>query len=326
MKAIIFDEIGLPEKVLYLAEVPVPQIADDEVLVRMVASSVNPGDFLFIQNLYPEPKKPVFPSQIAGNHGAGIIEKTGKNVKLKTGRLVAFSHYNTWSEYIAVPASYLIELPKDFPIEKAAQMVNLISAWDLLTDSGVKRGQWLAVTAGNSAVSLMVSQFAKYLGINVIAIVRKKQEGLTAEITGAARIIDLSELKVSLKEKIMKITDGAGINAIIDNVGGPLLADVIKAVAFNSKVVINGGMSSEKFELHNFDILMTKLEIKAHIYRYFFTPPQKEDLAMLNELITIAAQPEFYIHTGGHHKLEDFKIAVQSTLQHPEKGKHFLVS
>lgn len=326
MKAILFDKIGSPEEVLYLAEVPVPEIGDDEVLVRMTAASVNPGDFLFIQNLYPEPKKPVFPGQIAGNHGAGIIEKTGKNVELKPGDLVAFSYYNTWAEYIAVPAPYLIVLPKDLPVEKASQMVNLISAWDLISDSGVQRGQWLVITAGNSAVSLMVSQFARHLGINVIAVVRKKQEGLTTAITGAARIIDLSELKVDLKEEIMEITNGSGINGIIDNVGGPLLADLIKSTAFNSKLVINGGMSSENFELHNFDILMNKLEIKAHIFRYFFSPPQKEDLAMLNELIEIAAQPDFYIHTGGFHQLQDFKVGVEATIKNPEKGKHFLVN
>src|SRR5918999_4909541 len=72
MKAIVFDAIGSPRDVLYLHDVPMPRIGDGEVLVRMVSASVNPGDFLFIQNLYPEPKKPLLPRQIAGNHGAGI--------------------------------------------------------------------------------------------------------------------------------------------------------------------------------------------------------------------------------------------------------------
>ena len=84
MKAIVFDEIGSPRDVLYLDDVPPPPIGDGEVLVRMVSASVNPGDFLFIQNLYPEPKKPHFPRQIAGNHGAGIIELVGTNVVLAT--------------------------------------------------------------------------------------------------------------------------------------------------------------------------------------------------------------------------------------------------
>src|SRR5882757_471405 len=124
MKAIVFDEIGSPLDVLYLADIPVPQIKDREVLVRMVSASVNPGDFLFIQNLYPEPKKPRFPRQIAGNHGAGIIEKVGAKVTLKPGTLVAFSYYNTWAAFAAVPAEWLIPLPDNYSTERAGQLMN----------------------------------------------------------------------------------------------------------------------------------------------------------------------------------------------------------
>lgn len=73
MKAIVFDRIGPPLEVLQLRDVPVPEIRDNEVLIKMVSASINPGDFLFIQNLYPEPKKPHFPRQVVGNHGAGVI-------------------------------------------------------------------------------------------------------------------------------------------------------------------------------------------------------------------------------------------------------------
>ena len=77
MKAVVFDEIGDPVRVLKLAERPVPAIGDGEVLVKMIAASINPGDFLFVQNLYPEPKKPVFPRQIGGIYGAGIVVQAG---------------------------------------------------------------------------------------------------------------------------------------------------------------------------------------------------------------------------------------------------------
>jgi NADPH:quinone reductase-like Zn-dependent oxidoreductase len=56
----------------------------------MVSASINPGDFLFTQNLYPEPKKPHFPEQIAGNAGAGVITKVGNKVSLKHGTLTFY--------------------------------------------------------------------------------------------------------------------------------------------------------------------------------------------------------------------------------------------
>ncbi|MER9264802.1 alcohol dehydrogenase catalytic domain-containing protein [Mesorhizobium sp. M0410] len=89
MKAIVFDAIGSPRDVLYMDDLPIPRIGDGEVLVRMVSASINPGDFLFIQDLYPEPKKPHFPRQVAGNHGAGIVEAVGADVLLEPGTLVA---------------------------------------------------------------------------------------------------------------------------------------------------------------------------------------------------------------------------------------------
>jgi NADPH2:quinone reductase len=57
MKAIVFDRIGPPLEVLQLRDVPVPEIRDNEVLVKMTAVSINPGDFLFIQNLYTPIRK-----------------------------------------------------------------------------------------------------------------------------------------------------------------------------------------------------------------------------------------------------------------------------
>ena len=92
MKAIVFDRIGPPLEVLTLREVPPPRIGADEVLLRMIAAPISPGDFLFVENLYPEPKKPKLPGQIAGNHGAGIIEEVGRNVRLQPGAYCAFSY------------------------------------------------------------------------------------------------------------------------------------------------------------------------------------------------------------------------------------------
>ncbi|PSL33626.1 quinone oxidoreductase family protein [Chitinophaga ginsengisoli] len=322
MKAIVFDQIGSPEDVLELRNVPVPEIGDNEVLVRMVATSINPGDFLFIQNLYPEPKKPQFPGQIAGNHGAGIIEKAGRQVKLQPGTFVAFSYYNTWAEYAAVPSEWLIRLPADYPIELASQFVNLITAWDLLDQAGLVPGQWLALTAGNSSVSTMVTQLARHMGINVISLIRQAQATVDLTSMGANAIIELSKLQEDVNEQIMRITQNKGINGVIDNVGGPVTGELIRSMAFGGRVIINGGMSANRFELHNFDILMSGIEIKSHVYRYFFNPPKEADTPILNEIITISAQPGFQVPLGGIHDLEDFNRAITESIEYPQKGKH----
>ncbi|MBS0030698.1 quinone oxidoreductase family protein [Chitinophaga sp. 22321] len=319
MQAITFNRIGAPEEVLQLSEVSIPAIKDNEVLIRTTAASINPGDFLFIQNLYPEPKKPVFPLQIAGNHGSGIIEKVGKDVSLQPGSHAAFSYYNTWAEYVAVPAEWLIPLPAEYPAELGSQFVNLITAWDLLKQSGVKPGQWLVLTAGNAAVSKLVAQLAKQQGIPVISIVRSVKQAQLLESLGATVVIDLSVERENVTQRIMEISGNKGVKGIIDNVGGPVTGELLRCVDFDSKLIINGGMSAEKYTLHNFDVLLKGLQIQSHVYRYFFTPPLPEDVATLKEIAAISAN--FASNVSGIHALEDFKTAIEESIRFPEKGK-----
>jgi NADPH:quinone reductase len=321
MRAIVFDRIGPPIEVLELREMPLPTIGDDDVLVQMVSASISPGDFLFIENLYPEPKKPKFPAQIAGNHGAGIVKAVGKNARVAPGTLVAFSYYNSWAEYASIPADWLVPLPPKFPPEKAGQFFNLITAWDLLSVARVKAGDWLAVTAGNSTVSMILLQFAKAKGVNVIPIVRRPW--LDLRDLGAADVIELAGLQESIRDCVKTITKGVGLAALVDNVGGPVTGELIRSMAFGGQVVINGGMSPDRFALHNFDVLMSGIEIKSHVYRYFFAPPKPADIQELSEIAAAAELDDFKVPVGGLNNLEQFKTAVQNTLEHPERGKQF---
>jgi NADPH2:quinone reductase len=321
MKAIVFDRIGPPLDVLYLADVPIPKIGANEVLLKMVSASINPGDFLFIQNLYPEPKKPVFPKQIGGNHGAGIVTEVGKGVSLAPGTLVAYSYFNTWAEFAAVPPDWLLPLPAAYPLEKAGQFVNPITAWDLLNASQVKPGQWLALTAGNSSVATMVLQFARRKGVKVISIVRQAHKQVDLKALGASEVIDLSHDSTGIRERIMEITRNNGISGVVDSVGGSVTGELIRSMAFGGQVIINGGMSPERFQLHNFDVLLRGIEIKAYVYRYFFNPPQEGDTEMLQQIAEIFSQPDFQVPLGGVHALDDFKTAVDESINHPERGK-----
>jgi NADPH2:quinone reductase len=307
--------------VLRLADVPKPVAGDGEALVRMVAAPISPGDFLFIESLYPEPKKPQFPGQIGGNHGAGIVELAPPGSTIEPGTLVAFSYYNSWAEYCAIPVEWLIPLPSDFVPEKGAQFFNLITAWDLLAASRAKPGDWIVLTAGNSTVSQMLLQFAHQRGINVISIVRRVHVDLRT--LGAAAVIELSTLDGSVTEEVRRMTNGKGISALIDNVGGPVTGELIRSMALGGQVIINGGMSAERFALHNFDVLLKVLEIRSHVYRYFFTAPDPGDSETLTAIRAAAAPETFKIAVGGMNPLSEFRHAVAETLNNPERGKQF---
>ncbi|MBJ6759720.1 zinc-binding dehydrogenase [Myxococcaceae bacterium JPH2] len=323
MKAIAFDQLGPPTEVLRLRDVPVPKPRAGEVLVEMRSASINPGDFLFIQGLYPEPKKPQFPGQIAGNHGAGIITQVGDGVSWKPGTLVTFSHVDTWAEYAVLPAERLMPLPSDYPLEKAAQFFNVITAWDLLELAQARAGQWLALTAGHSTVATMVAQFARMRDVKVLSLVRKRQPHLDLEQYGASSVLELPEDLSALGPRLRAITQGQGLRGIIDAVGGPLLGALIHESAPGATAIVYGGYSPERFALHNFDLLMKDLHLRAHVYRYFFDPPKPEDQELLQRLAKLTAPETFRIPMAQAHDLEDFQVAVKETALRPEAGKRF---
>ncbi len=325
MKAVYFDHLATPDDdfaALRLGEfdTPVPELG--EVLVRIVAASINPGDMLFLQGLYPEPKIPVFPRQIAGGHAVGVIVTPGHAAPYEAGTLVAFSHDRAWAEFVALPLAYLIPLPADYPIAKAAQFMNLITAWDLVAASGVPVGGWLALTAGNAAVSAMISQFAAKRGIQVIAIVRSAAAAQGLQAVGVREVVVADE-GGGLTARLREICGPDGLAGAIDCVGGPMLAEVVRALGWGRRVVIYGGFSSEPFALHNFDVLMRGAAIHSYIYRYFGAPPRPGDLALMSEIAAAARPDSFRMAVGGFHPLEDHAAAVRESLRRPQAGKRF---
>ncbi|AKV01031.1 Putative Zn-dependent oxidoreductase [Labilithrix luteola] len=326
MKAIVFDRIGDPRDVLRLAEVPKPVRSPGHILVKTSWASINPGDGLFVQNLYPEPKKPKFPAQIAGNHGAGVVVEAAEGGTLLPGTRVAFSYVDVWAEYISMPEAWAIPVPDDYPLEKSAQMVNLVTARDLLDMSGAAPGEWIAVTAGNSTVSTMLAQMARAKDIHVLSIVRRRlalPSGESAAL-GASAVVELSSLDVPLGERIAEITKGKGLRAAIDGVGGPMAGDLIRSLSFGGKFIVYGGFSQERFSLHNFDILMNGVRIEPYLYRYFFEPPKAEDRAWLEDIVRTTKPEAFRVRSAGAHAADDFASAVRESFERPEAGKRFV--
>jgi len=314
MKAIVFDKLGLPTEVLQLREVSKPEPGAGEVLIKMLNAPINPGDFLYIQNLYPEPKKPVLPGQVAGNSGTGIVVGNGPGSKIAEGTLVVAYYFNTWAEYAVIPEKWLIPLPSDAPLEKAGQLMSLISAYDVVAASKTKKGDWLAVTAGNSIVSIAAMQMARRRGIRVIALVRKQPVGLDLRQLGAEEVIDLSDLGGdTVEQRVRALTAGAGLNGIIDSVGGPLLESLLHCTQPFAKVIIYGNMDERSFKAHNIEILMKGLIIEAYIYRHFFTPPVPEEKEMIREIVDMTKDPSFIVPVSGRYRLDEHQTAIQKS-------------
>jgi len=218
MKAVVAHEYGAPE-VLKIEGVPRPKPNEDEALVRVIASGVNPADPLTLSGKYAREFGTHLPL-IPGYEIAGVVEKTGANVtKLKVGDAVY--GYPTfgggWAEYITVKEWEIAAKPKTLNfVEAAAVPMGALTAWQALVDvAKLQPGQTVLIHGGSGGVGSFAIQIAKARGARVIATASTANQDLLKQL-GADVAVDYTKTKF---EDVAKDVD-----AVLDPVGKETLA------------------------------------------------------------------------------------------------------
>lgn len=321
MKAIVFEQSGKATSVLTLQEVPQPQPLEGELLIKVLASTINPADLLFIAGKYRmQPNLP----QIAGLEGVGVVMQQGKNTLTPTQTLVAFRHKNVWGEYVVVPEKKIIVLPANFPIEKAAQFsLNPITAYGLLSKARLQQGNWLLLTAANSALSKIVIQLAAQKKYSTIAVVRKAEEIAALKALGATEVV--LSTNPQLTNTILSITQNKGVNALFDAVGGSLLTQLLPTVAPFGKVLIYGLLDDQPAQLYNATIVFKNLSLMGFgVDAWLQTLSENEQKEMQTYLIENLQQPGFQLPVSEKFPFTQFMEAIQAYESGNQKGKILL--
>ena len=192
MKAIVAHEYGGPE-VLKLEEVPVPEPKENEVLVKVIASGVNPADPLILNGKYAKEFGTHLPL-ILGYDMAGVVVKTGPNVtKLKNGDAVyAYLLWGGgWAEYCISNESESAIKPKSLSfVEASAVPLAALTAWQAF-ELG-KLGQTVLIHGGSGGVGSFAVQIAKARGARVIATASAANQDLLKNL-GADVAIDYTK-------------------------------------------------------------------------------------------------------------------------------------
>lgn len=218
MKAVVAHEYGAPD-VLKFEQVPRPEPAEDEALVRVIASGVNPADPLTLSGKYAREFGTHLPL-IPGYDIAGVVEKTGAGItKLKVGEAVY--GYPTfgggWAEYVTVKEWEVAAKPKSLNFaESAAVPMGALTAWQaLVTTAKLHAGQTILIHGGSGGVGGFAVQIAKVRGAHVIATASTANQDLLKQL-GADVSIDYTKTKF---EDVAKDVD-----AVLDPVGKDTLA------------------------------------------------------------------------------------------------------
>ena len=236
MKALVFEQFGGPEVLLY-KEINDVSIGPDEVLVRTKAIGLNFADIYRRRGNYHLAGQPPY---ILGYEGAGIVEEIGSNVtEVKQGDRIAFADVPyANAELVAVPVEKAIPLPDTISFETAASiLLQGLTAHYLVHDSyQIKSGDTALVHASAGGVGQLLIQMVGLLGGKAIGLTSSSSKANIAQKVGAKKVFLYSENWV---DKIMQETNGTGTDVVFDSVGSTL-SESFAATRVGGTVVFYG--------------------------------------------------------------------------------------
>ena len=248
MRAVVVEEYGAFNSAL-VKELPDPVPGPGEVVVMVKAADVNFPDMMVIEGTYQvKPPLPFSPGKAA----AGVVELVGESVTtLKPGdRVLACVEYGAYAEKLVARADQCHSMPNEISYVKAAAMgLVYLTAYFALTDRAyLQPGESVFVLGAKGGVGVASVQVAKALGAaTVIAGVRGAEHVRNAECLGADHVVDLSvdNLRNSLRDAVYGMTDGKGVDVVIDPVGGDACAAALRALAWRGRLVVVGFASGD---------------------------------------------------------------------------------
>ena len=232
MKAAVYYENGGPE-VLRYEDVPDPEPQHGEVLLRIAAVGVQGGDLLHRQGS-PLPAAP----HVVGYQAAGTIAAVGEGVVgVREGqRAVAFMDAGSHAELAAVPERNVYVVPDDMDPRVAAGIpVEFGTADDCLFEfGGLRAGETVLVQAAAGGVGLAAVQLAKAAGATVIGTASNDEKLSRLSEYGLDHPINYKDEDVV--ERVEQLTDGRGVDLVVDPVGGRTLEGSIAALAYRGRI------------------------------------------------------------------------------------------
>ena len=224
-------------------ELPMPETAPGEVLVRVRNAGISFVDVLVIEGKYQiKPPIPFCP----GKEATGVVEHVGSAVTgLAIGdRVMVLVEYGAFAEFVAAKPEHCFLLPEEMSFDVGATFgLPYQTAFFALRDRArVKAGDTVFVTGAGSGVGLAVVQLAKAFGHRVLAGVSASSKAQVARAAGADQIIELAleKGKDSIRTQVHEYTEGAGADVIIDVIGGDVFDAVIRCLSWRGRFVIVG--------------------------------------------------------------------------------------
>lgn len=304
-----------------------PTIRENEVLVKIQSISFNQLDLMIAKGAFGTP----LPHTL-GSDSAGVIEKTGIYVKtLKVGDIVSTHFIQDWqsgnlkpsylksrlgtdvqgvfSEYIAVPESALVKIPRNLNAEEASTLpIAGLTAWEAIINSGKLRPGQTVLLQGTGGVSIFALQFTKLMGAKVIITSSSDEKLLMAKNLGADGIINYKKTP-DWQNRVFELTNGNGIDLALE-LSWAEISKTIETMKLEGKIVVVGLLGGANTDLSVYGIMQKSLSISG------IQVGSKSSFEMMNKALEVNNIKPIIGKTFNVNQLSE-------ALNYFEEGKHF---
>jgi NADPH2:quinone reductase len=269
MKAVVITRFGGPE-VLEIQDVPTPECAPDEILVRVRSTAVNRADLLQRLGRYPAP--PGVPQNIPGLEFAGEVAELGTNAHRwqKGDRVMGIVGGGAYAEFVSVHQDAVVAVPSNLEWSDAGAVPEVfITAHDALRQAGFKAGENVLVHAVGSGVGLAATQLVSALGGRAFGTSRTPDKIERAKPFGleSGYAVPEPSALTGLSAFAKSVTAGGGFDVVLDLNGGPYFAASLEAMAMRGRIILIGGVAGGKTDVDLYQILGKRLHIIGTVLR-----------------------------------------------------------
>jgi len=317
MTAVAISEPGGPE-VLKAVTMAVPQPGDGEVLIRVAAAGVNRPDVVQRKGLYPAPPGA---SPLPGLEVSGTVVALGEGVGPEwIGRKIcALTNGGGYAEFCVAPVGQCLEVPDSLTMAEAAALPEtLFTVWGNLFNRGFARdGETVLVHGGTSGIGTTSIMLGKLFGLTVIVTCGSDQKCTAAKQIGADHAINYKS--EDFVEEIKKITDGQGVDIVLDMVAGdyvPRNLQCLKEDGRHVTIAVQGGMEATLNMAH---IMMKRLILTGSTLR----PQSAERKALIADELHCHVWPD--VEAGKLKPVMDERFPLADAAKahaHMEAGDH----
>jgi NADPH2:quinone reductase len=223
-----------PPSVLHVAESPLPAVPGGSVLIEVAFAGINGADISQRKGMYPPPPGA---SPILGLEVSGRVTAVAPGVLWPAvGELVcALAPGGGYAEYCAVPADHCLRVPHGLSLRDAASLPETyFTVWANVFDIGrLSAGETFLVHGGSSGIGVTAIQLARAFGARVITTVGSAEKAAFCEGLGADAIVYKA---VDFEPEVLRLTNGRGVDVILDMVGGPYVDKHFRLLAHGGRL------------------------------------------------------------------------------------------